>query len=178
MVVKPIDGVGCEGVGLAKDRFSLEKAISGHIFRQKDFLLQRYIEGHHYSVSMLVSATASVALSLNEQFIRIGPRFAYQGGCVVSNHSQMQRAIDIARRCISLIQGLKGFVGVDLVLAKGKWYVIEINPRLTTSYVGLRSVININLAKALWMACAKDMLPKDIRISQKKQFRREDFIGD
>lgn len=177
LVFKPIDGVGCEGAGLATDRSSLDHAISADVFRQKDFLLQRYLKGRHYSVSMLVSGKASVPLSLNKQFVRVGPQFTYQGGCIVPNHSELRRAIAAAKHSISLIHGLKGYVGVDMVLSEGKWYVIEINPRLTTSYVGLRSVININLAKALWLACTEKTLPRNVRLTERKSFSKEDFIG-
>ena len=48
------------------------------------------------------------------------------------------------------ISGLWGFVGVDLILgadAEGREdLAIEINPRLTTSYVGLRALLHGNLA--------------------------------
>ena len=50
---------------------------------------------------------------------------------------------------ISSVAGLRGYVGVDLVLGdQGDW-VIEINPRLTTSYIGLRTLTNDNLAVAM-----------------------------
>jgi predicted ATP-grasp superfamily ATP-dependent carboligase len=49
---------------------------------------------------------------------------------------------------------LQGYVGVDLVLgaaedASGD-HAIEINPRLTTSYIGLRRLSRNNLARA-WL---------------------------
>jgi len=44
-------------------------------------------------------------------------------------------------------------VGVDLVLGSApdgsEDWVIEINPRLTTSYIGLRALAEFNLAQAL-----------------------------
>ena len=47
----------------------------------------------------------------------------------------------------------RGYVGVDLVLGASAHgeddAVIEINPRVTTSYVGLRQAVNENLAQAL-----------------------------
>jgi len=48
---------------------------------------------------------------------------------------------------------------VDLVLTAEECSVIEINPRLTTSYVGLRHVIDLNLAEAIWGACRDGHLP-------------------
>ena len=51
------------------------------------------------------------------------------------------------------VEGLRGYVGVDVVLgtaADGSGdVVIEINPRLTTSYIGLRALARFNLAEAL-----------------------------
>jgi predicted ATP-grasp superfamily ATP-dependent carboligase len=41
---------------------------------------------------------------------------------------------------------LWGYVGVDLVLADAGPIVLEINPRLTTSYCGLRDALGINPA--------------------------------
>ena len=50
----------------------------------------------------------------------------------------------------------RGYVGVDLVLGDDESgagdAVIEINPRLTTSYVGLRKLVRENLAAAMLAA--------------------------
>ena len=52
--------------------------------------------------------------------------------------------------------GLLGYVGVDLVLGDAadgsRDYAIEINPRLTTSYVGLRALADFNIAEAMLRA--------------------------
>ncbi len=46
-----------------------------------------------------------------------------------------------------------GYLGVDLILGDhddgSRDFVIEINPRLTTSYVGLRAASRSNLAQAM-----------------------------
>jgi len=46
-----------------------------------------------------------------------------------------------------------GYVGIDLVLGRdpngSEDFVIEVNPRLTTSYVGLRAAAQGNLADAM-----------------------------
>jgi len=49
---------------------------------------------------------------------------------------------------IDSVSGLRGYVGVDLVLGlhAGEDRVIELNPRLTTSYLGLRRKAKVNLA--------------------------------
>ena len=59
--------------------------------------------------------------------------------------------------------GLAGYFGVDLVLgasADGRDdIVIEINPRLTTSYVGLRKLARGNLMQALLAVASGQPLP-------------------
>ena len=175
VVVKPIDGAGCEGVGLASDRVSLEKALSLIDPSVQDILLQRYMVGTAASVSLLVSPAGALPLSLNEQQVATGLPFHYQGGAVPMRHSKEHLARDYAKRAVSLLPGLGGYVGVDMVLAEDQCYLIEINPRLTTSYVGLRQVININLAEAIWRACMEEVLPQNVILSGAVSFRKEDF---
>jgi predicted ATP-grasp superfamily ATP-dependent carboligase len=67
----------------------------------------------------------------------------------------------LGRRAIEAVPGLKGYVGVDLVLADdGADQVIEINPRLTTSYLGLRALAETNLAEAMLAIATGRPLPK------------------
>jgi predicted ATP-grasp superfamily ATP-dependent carboligase len=52
------------------------------------------------------------------------------------------------------LPGLRGYVGVDVVLTRSEAVVIEVNPRLTTSYLGVRSAIEENVAALALAACA------------------------
>ncbi|MCA1852170.1 MAG: ATP-grasp domain-containing protein, partial [Beggiatoa sp.] len=47
------------------------------------------------------------------------------------------------------ISGLAGYVGVDLILTPSGPIVVEVNPRLTTAYVGLVEALEINIAAAI-----------------------------
>ena len=91
-----------------------------------------------------------------EQILSEDGRFHYLGGRMPLAQSLAERAIRIARQAMDTVAGWRGYVGVDLVLgaaADGSQdYVIEINPRLTTSYVGLRVLAESNLAEALLKA--------------------------
>ena len=60
-----------------------------------------------------------------------------------------------------MLPGLQGFVGVDLIInnEEEKVYLIELNSRFTTSYVGLQKIADFNIAKSLI-----DLLDKKITI--------------
>lgn len=175
LVIKPIDGAGCEAVSLASDISSFKLAFEQTNLVHKDFLLQRYIAGMHASVSILVSANRVSSLSLNRQLIKIGNAFVYQGALVPLQHPQRRRALELARRAVSLVPGLRGYVGVDMILTDEECYLIEINPRITSSYIALRQVININLAEAIWRSCRENFLPKNTFISGKASFCKEEL---
>ena len=66
-----------------------------------------------------------------------------------SDSAALQRTALAACRSIP---GLRGYVGVDLIIPSaesGRPVVVEINPRLTTSYLGYRALAENNLAE--WM---------------------------
>ncbi len=65
----------------------------------------------------------------------------------------------MAEKVVGSFSGLRGYVGVDLVLAKDGPYIVDINPRLTSSYVGLSKVANFNVAEALINSVIKGQLP-------------------
>ena len=171
LVVKPVDGVGCDGVTLVADEDSLTSAI------RRDVLLQQYIPGVHASVSLLVTAEAALPLSVNEQFIRVGAPFVYRGGRIPLRHPLAKTAANLARQAVGLIPGLAGYVGVDLVLTDTGCYLIEINPRLTSTYTGLRQIIDINLAQAIFEACTQNRLPLAGQLSGEVSFDKRGWIN-
>ena len=67
------------------------------------------------------------------------------------------RATALASQALAAMPAAHGFVGVDLVLGAdpdgADDAVIEINPRLTTSYVGLRAAVRPNLAETILQVC-------------------------
>jgi hypothetical protein len=70
------------------------------------------------------------------------------GGSTPIPEPFQSRARRLAEQAIACVEGLRGYVGVDLVLGDEDM-AIEINPRLTTSYIGLRQLADSNLAEAL-----------------------------
>ncbi|MEW6231012.1 MAG: ATP-grasp domain-containing protein [Chloroflexota bacterium] len=177
LVTKPVDGVGCEGVCLVATETELAAALA--VLRQatgrEEILLQSFVAGTHASVSLLVAEGQALPLCLNGQEIVTGCPFAYRGGVVPLSHPAATRAYAVAQAAVGLLPGLQGYVGVDLVLLNGEAWLMEINPRLTTSYIGLRRVLQLNLAQAIWQACRQGVLPEKASITGKVSFSKDNL---
>ncbi len=91
--------------------------------------------------------------------------FKYRGSRVPFDHRAKKRALELACSAVNLIPGLGGYVGVDLVLGEDLVQLIEINPRLTTSYIGLRQVAQLNLAQVIWNASRNSALPDHVPLA-------------
>jgi len=115
--------------------------------------LERFCPGLACSVSFLCGPAHRVALPVCRQHLTPDGRFSYTGGSLLAESDLAHRATALADRALEVLPPALGYVGVDLVLGKAgegsEDFVIEINPRLTTSYVGLRSACEDNLAAAL-----------------------------
>ncbi len=175
LVVKPVDGVGSEGVFRVDSLPRLSTALSclRRITSRNEIILQSYVSGIHASVSLLAANGCFLPLSLNRQLID-PVLLQYQGSLVPFDHEAENRLFRLACSAASLIPGLKGYLGVDLVLADNGPQLIEINPRMTTSYIGLRQVAQCNLAQVMWEACFKGVLPDRIPLSGQVAIRKDD----
>ena len=113
-------------------------------------IVQQFVTGQAASVAFLIGRRRTHALVPASQEISDDGRFRYLGGRLPLQEELAVRAKRIAVRAVKAVSGLFGYVGVDVVLGSAADgsddVVIEINPRLTTSYVGLRALAVENLA--------------------------------
>jgi predicted ATP-grasp superfamily ATP-dependent carboligase len=171
VVVKPARGAGCRGVRLARRARDLGLAIDaarrsngtgpGRRSSKSEggpLVMQRYVRGQAASVSLLADGHRAVPLAVNAQRVNAGAALAYRGGSTPIDHPLAAAAADAATRTCAAIPGLRGFVGVDLILTDAGPVVIEVNPRLTMAYLGVRAVLDDNLA-ALALAACRGTLP-------------------
>jgi predicted ATP-grasp superfamily ATP-dependent carboligase len=103
-------------------------------------------------VSLLSNGITSIPLSCNLQNLSmVNGNLIYDGGVVPFEHELSVKAESIAKKAVDSLDGLKGYVGVDLLLDEenGEIYIIELNPRLTTPYIALRRILNFNLGDAI-----------------------------
>jgi hypothetical protein len=114
--------------------------------------LEEFCPGSAVSVACLAGPREVVALAPCRQRLSNDGRLAYLGGALPLDASLARRAARLAVRAIEALDRPLGYLGVDLALGDDRLgagdVVIEINPRLTTSYVGLRALARENLAAA------------------------------
>jgi predicted ATP-grasp superfamily ATP-dependent carboligase len=170
LIFKPIDGVGCQGLSIVKNERRIKEAL-GKLMEESFgnyFLAQKFINGTASSVSLISTGKKASPLTLNEQIVTLSPpnsSSAYTGGTVPFHHPLLKKALETAQKTVELFKGLEGYVGVDMVLTKDEPVVMEVNPRLTTSYIGLRKVINFNVAQAIVNAVLKHEVPENVQSS-------------
>ena len=146
--VKPRFGVGCE-----QTRVVSESALSELTVESADHVVQPFVEGVCASVSFLVRDRDGITLAPGLQRIErlADGSLHYRGGAFPLRDDLRDRAVHIARRAIESVRGLGGYVGVDVILGRDEAddVAIEINPRLTMSYVALVRLCEGSLAEAM-----------------------------
>lgn len=171
-ILKPRFGCGSEGVKLVNGSYLSKKKV------EDNDLLMEYIDGRHISSSLIMGDRRSLFLTLNEQLINfdsINNNITYMGGvCPYKCRSKeewnsiMRLSNDIAK-----IMGCRGYLGIDFVVSNNsnEPYVVDINPRPTTSIVGINRVINYEIADLLLKnKFNPDILPSDIKINGSYKF--------
>ncbi|BCX81864.1 tyramine---L-glutamate ligase [Methylomarinovum caldicuralii] len=133
-VVKPADGVGCEGVRLVTRKDDLGPE-----------LVQPYLQGENLSLSAVFAAGKGVCLSVNRQRIEIEAGFFHLRGCEV-NVLPVSEWQDPVVRIAAAVPGLWGYAGIDVIVTADGPVVVEINPRLTLSYAGLQEALGAAVA--------------------------------
>ncbi len=158
-VAKPEDGAGCEGIQLFDSLVELRSWIAQDE-RYLHYLAQPYQQGVAASFSMLCRNGKAWLLSCNQQHIACdGKHFKLTGVTVNGMVLYWQRFETIARKIAKMLPDALGYVGVDVIVDvenDNKIYVVEINPRLTTSYVGLGDALDYNPAKLILDCVLKD----------------------
>jgi predicted ATP-grasp superfamily ATP-dependent carboligase len=150
-VCKPRFGAGSLSTTNVKRAAGLPRA--GASDAGLEFIVQPYFSGVPASVGFLIGPGRCVALEPAAQDLAMDGSLSYLGGHAPLPQPLARRARQLAERAVKSVPGLRGYVGVDVVLGPRRGpagdVVIEINPRLTTSYIGLRALARTNLMAAL-----------------------------
>lgn len=163
-VIKPDDGAGCDSI------FYFENIKEVIDFKNKNiysisvnlshFLLQPYIAGLALSMSVISTRSDVKVIACHEQYIQIEDGcFKFNGAGVNAAASQLTAMQHIAEQIHTAIPGLCGYWGADLILTpEQKLVLVEINPRLTTPYIALSTLLHDNPAQMILDATLKQSL--------------------
>ncbi len=150
-VLKPNDGAGSWHVQLI-DHAAQLSALD--LTLADAWRLERFHIGIAVSVSFLAGPAGIVLLQPCAQHLSDDGRFTYHGGSTPLPTPLALRAQRLALAAALTLPQPRGYLGIDMVLGSAENgaedVVIEINPRLTTSYLGLRQACDQNLAEAMW----------------------------
>ena len=151
-VVKPDDGAGAMATRLHHDPAAAVDDWSARSRAGSPMAVEPWVDGAALSLSLLCGRKRCELLSINRQHLDIDEQGLLSFRSVEVNvipltDPRTAALGTVAARVHQAIPGLRGFVGIDLV-----WHpqrgpvVIEVNPRVTSAYVGLSRSLGRNLA--------------------------------
>lgn len=166
-VMKPRYGAGSQETQLMTDAATF-KAVVANLDTDSQLhqgIVQPYLPGTPVSVAVIINSLGQCVHLFPPALQRLADDgfFTYQGGQVpVAEipHAIVER---LATEACNAVPGLRGYVGIDLIVpadAPKSAVIVEINPRLTTSYLGYRHLTKENLAERILFP---DKLPNPIR---------------
>lgn len=165
VVVKPKDGAGCVDTWRFESSRQFAEASPRFADRREAFVVQPWIDGPSASVAVIIASgqrvgdaceSAGLVLPVAHQAVLGTGELSYSGGSVPmpldeeTVHEIQQVAGDV---CTSLSPHLRGYIGIDLILSENGPRIVDINPRLTTSYLGYRQLTKSNLAAWITGRC-------------------------
>lgn len=142
-VVKPVDGVGGEESYLISNMQELVSlannngriVVQPHLYGKKTSLSCIFKEGKGW----LICANLQNFALINQQYRLVA--------IVVNSHTDDRYQL-LVDRIARAMPGLWGYAGIDLI-ENDKLWVLEVNPRLTTSFVGIHQALGINIADSV-----------------------------
>ncbi|MFX0006257.1 MAG: ATP-grasp domain-containing protein [Candidatus Hermodarchaeota archaeon] len=184
IIIKPEDGVGAECIHYFEKESQILNFFTEYVpdlETKRRYVIQEFINGRDLSLSLIGSPNLYVnplILSVNTQNIDIKNKFSeYYGGYTpVENHKELFNQISFITNKLTSLK-IEGYFGIDFIEDNNKSTVlIEINPRLTTSYIGLRRILNFNCAELIFNSKFKNVDEFQIDINKFSYFTRIDFV--
>ena len=137
LIIKPNDGVACEGLFLCKNEGELYQKLEK--IENSEILIQEFIEGINYSATIFIGEEI-VLLSINQQLLSISnDKSEYLGSICNVIPEEEEKMKSFLKSVLTNLKGVKGFIGIDFIQQEDTrdLYFIEINPRVTTSICGI-----------------------------------------
>jgi predicted ATP-grasp superfamily ATP-dependent carboligase len=144
-VVKARDSVGCENSFIVDSQEELISLLA-QFEQPNNYIIQPFIKGENLSISALFKLGKAQLLCVNRQQIQIIDQQFKLLGCEVNYQIKLAVFQRLVNQIAIAFPKLWGYVGIDLIQQSQQLLVLEINPRLTSSYAGINAVLGINVA--------------------------------
>ena len=190
IIIKPEDGIGSESIYFFEGEdqiLNFFEKYNKRLEQNRRYILQEFIKGRDLSLSLLgcshlkkTQITNPIILSINSQNINIknhNLKSEYYGGStpVEGIEELIEKLGNIVNKAD--FSKFKGYFGIDFIKqSNSSLYFIEVNPRLTTSYLGLRNAINYNCAELIYNSNRNSLKNLDLKFLNFSQFSRIDLI--
>jgi len=159
-IVKPVDGVGCADSYVLSTRQDFERMATqkGHDCMDAggramqgaiaEYVIQPHLQGAKTSLSCLFKQGRGWLVCANLQRFEFINQQYHLTNIVVNHHPDFGLYQPLVDKIAQALPELWGYAGIDLIENDLLW-VLEINPRLTTSFVGIYDALGINIAEAV-----------------------------
>jgi predicted ATP-grasp superfamily ATP-dependent carboligase len=159
IIAKIVDGCGAENLYVFDNLIDMKNYKSK---LTKNHIYQYYYDGNIIGINIIANKNKYKIISINEQ---IYEKF--------NNNELVLKKIEIGKfnhmideftkfveNILQNFDGYYGFFGIDAILTSDKKIIfLEINPRLTTSYIGLSKSIGFNVMQLYYdLACKHDII--------------------
>lgn len=158
-LVKPVDGVGCTDSYVLSDRQDFEQMHS----RKGHYVIQPHIQGKKTSLSCLFKEGFGWLLCTNLQQFSIINQQYHLSEIIVNYDSDLNGYQILVNNIAQALPELWGYAGIDLIETPEQRFVLEINPRLTTSFVGISAALGINVAENILQLLSGKPILKAVR---------------
>jgi tyramine---L-glutamate ligase len=146
-ILKPVDGVGCMDSFLITDQQEFD-ALAAEIDKEK-YIIQPHLRGEKTSLSCLFKQGRGWLICANRQYFYISDKQYHLREITVNFSPDLSKYLPLVNELAKAIPDLWGYVGIDLIETPDEILVLEINPRLTSSYAGINDALGINCADAV-----------------------------
>jgi len=148
-VLKPLNGAGCLDTYHFKTKAALEQFLTTYdVTALNNAIIQPYLDGISASLSLLANNNEIEVLAINQQHITQSGTQLKLAACTINDLDSIpftiEQAQQLATQIHSAIPGLWGHIGIDIILTQDTAFVVDINPRLTSSYIALHESLNLN----------------------------------
>lgn len=158
-VLKPRDGAGAEGVRIVRLPNRKFEDLPLQCSANDRWVLQPFMPGMACSVGFIgggQSRPTTILLPAVQHIDVSHGRISYRGGRVPCDPDAASRIKVVSSQIAAALGAFNGYIGADLLVdlrvrddSPAAVRVVEINPRLCTSYVGYRALAIDNLAAFL-----------------------------